>query len=73
MEAPLVEHSVAAGDGLAYAARQKAQEELLETAESVLAWMDDRAEHAPDEWLEDDRELRHRRRLKRAVRKLRQA
>ncbi len=68
----MIEHSVAAGDWLAYAARQKAQEELLETASAVLAWMDERQAHAPDELLEDDRELRHRSRLRKAIRKARE-
>jgi len=62
--------SVAAGDPIAYAARIKAQEELLETSEAVASWLDDRRAHFPPEML-DGREHRHHKRLRTAIRRVR--
>lgn len=47
--------------------RAEAQEELLEAAETVLAWLYDRRAHTPEEMV-DPREARHRKRLLAAVR-----
>ena len=68
MDAP----TVAASDPIAYAAgeRHEAQEELLETAEAVLDWLDDRRAHYPPELL-DAREGKHSKRLRAALRTLR--
>jgi hypothetical protein len=61
-----------AGDGFAYAAQQKAQEELLEAAEAALDWLYDRRAHMPPE-LFDTREARHRKELRQAIRRVREA
>jgi hypothetical protein len=46
----MIDPSVAAGDPIAYAAQQKAQEELLEAAENALAWFESFDAHAPRAW-----------------------
>jgi hypothetical protein len=62
--------SVAAGDPIAYAARIKAQEELLEAAENAVAWLESRRAHYPPQ-MRDGREGVHRKALAEAVAKLR--
>ena len=62
--------SVAAGGPIAYAAKQQAQEELLEAAEATLDWLYDRRAHMPEELL-DHREARHRKALREAVQRAR--
>ena len=59
--------SVAAGDPLAYAAHQEAQEELLAAACEVMRLLQDRQQHTPAELL-DPRERRVLRQLRDAVR-----
>jgi hypothetical protein len=66
----LTARSVAAGDPIAYAAKIKAQEELLEAAEAALSWLYDRRANLPEELL-DHREARHCKALREAVRKAR--
>jgi hypothetical protein len=60
-----------AGDPIAYAARIKAQEELMQAAEAALRWLYDRRAHLPEELL-DHREARHRKALREAVRRVRE-
>jgi hypothetical protein len=67
----LTDRSVAAGDPFAYAARIKAQEELLEAAENVLAWLDSRRRHYPPQ-MRDGREGIHRKALAEAIRRVRE-
>ena len=63
--------SVAAGDPIAYAARQEAQEELLEAAEDALAWFERFGAHAP-EGLCFGGEAKVRRALRAAIRQVRE-
>jgi hypothetical protein len=65
----VAKHSVAAGDPIAYAARIKAQEELLEAAERAQAWFDRFDRHAP-EGLAFGGEGSVRRQLRQAIRKV---
>ena len=58
----------AAGDG--DHATGNPQNELLATAEGVLAWLHDRRAHMPEEMI-DGREARHRKRLLVAIRRAR--
>jgi hypothetical protein len=66
----MIDPSVAAGDPIAYAAQQKAQEELLEAAEGALAWFESFDAHAP-EGLAFGGEAKVRRSLRTAIRKAR--
>jgi hypothetical protein len=59
--------SVAAGDPIAYAAQQQAQEELLEAACECMRFLQSRQQHTPAELL-DGREAKVLRQLRRAVR-----
>ena len=45
----MIDPSVAAGDPIAYAAQQQAQEELLEAAAAALDWLYDRRAHLPED------------------------
>ena len=62
----MTDRSVAAGDPIAYAARIKAQEELLAAAEDALAWLESRRAHYPPE-MRDGREGVHSKALKEAI------
>jgi hypothetical protein len=64
--------SVAAGDPIAHAAQKQAQDELLEAAEAALDWLYSRRAHMPEEML-DGREAKHRKALREAIRKVREA
>jgi hypothetical protein len=64
----VAKHSVAAGDPIAYAAKTKAQEELLEAAEDALEWFERFDAHAP-EGLAFGGEAKVRRALRTALRK----
>jgi hypothetical protein len=68
----VAKHSVAGGDPTAYAARIKAQEELLEAAENAVAWLESRRRHYPPQ-MRDGREGAHRKALQQAIAKLREA
>lgn len=72
MSTDSVDPTTLAGDPFALAGTIKAQEELLDAAEAVLAWLDDRQLHIPIEML-DGPEWKHRRALHAAVRKVREA
>ena len=63
-----VDRATRVGDPFAHAgeARTKAQEELMQAAENVLAFLDDRRDHQPPEML-DGREGRHRKALRAAI------
>jgi hypothetical protein len=67
----LTDRSVAAGDPFAYAARIKAQEELLRAAEEAVAWLDSRRRHYPPQ-MRDGREGIHRKALQEAIRRVRE-
>ena len=43
--------SVASGDSIAYGAKQKSEQELLEAAEAALRWFDLFDQHAPSDWV----------------------
>jgi len=67
-----VDPATRAGDPFAAAGNREAQEELLQAAEAVLAWLDDRQLHVPAEML-DAGEWRHREALHQAIGKIRRA
>jgi hypothetical protein len=64
--------SVAAGDGIAYAAQKRAQEDLLRAAEKALCWLENRRSHYPPQ-MRDGREGVHRKALRETTERVRRA
>jgi len=70
-----VDPATLAGDPFALAgeqARQNAQQNLLQAADAALDWLSARRAHYPPEQL-DPREARHRKALREAIRRVREA
>jgi hypothetical protein len=62
--------SVASGDSIAYGAKQKSEQELLEAAEAALRWFDLFDQHAPSDMIFGG-EARVRKGLRQAIRRAR--